>query len=73
MCDPSDQANPDLCTGMAHQERDQPDPSPDGLEDRLTLREVSAPSEFSNVPGEEPFQQGPHSTLSRLFTARGTT
>ena len=29
------------------------DPSPDGLEDRLTLREVSAPSEFSNVPGEE--------------------
>ena len=40
---------------MAHQEEDQPlDPSPDGLEDRLTLREVSAPSEFSNVPGEEP-------------------
>ena len=40
---------------MAHQERDQPlDPSSDGLEERLTLREVSTPSEFSNLPGEEP-------------------
>lgn len=36
---------------MAHQESDQP---LDRSSDRLTLREVSAPSEFSKVPGGEP-------------------
>jgi len=36
---------------MAHQKSDQP---LDRSSDRLTLREVSAPSEFSKVPGGEP-------------------